>query len=296
MKSFKIPKKVTINRQTFRTEHFVNRAGIRRVIPISLPKKLVIPFQHNRDLVDTKVEQIRKNVIKRKENFRSFPIFLENKDGKHEIYDAHHLYPAEFSEPDEMISCFVCWWVDPTDDKQKLAMVKRFNCDQSSWKTWDYIKSNSDVEGGDYTYIRNKVRPSISYLNANVVASAYTGETRFDTQHPLKAGGLELTPFQLRFGDWFISKIEYMRNTSWASNLNSYVLRYFAQLLYETAQTFSNDVNNQNFLDFGQAVFSDILLLAKNNQIKQLNQAGCIEHYNELKNGILVNSVLNPAA
>lgn len=296
MNTFKIPKKVTINGQTFRTEHFVNKAGIRRVIPISLPKKQVVPFQYNRELVGTKVDQIRKNVITKKENFRSFPIFLANKDGVHETYDAHHLYPAELSQPDEMISCFICWWVDPNDDKQKLEMVRRFNSDQTSWKLWDYIKSNSDVEGGVYTYLKSKIRPSISYLTANVIASAYTGETRFDAYHPLKKGGLELTPLQMRFGDWFISKIESMRNHAWASNLNSYTLRYFASLLYETVQTFSKDINDPTFRQFGDALFAQITILAKNDELKKLNQVGCMEQYDELKNGILVHSVLNPAA
>ena len=289
------PAEVKILGNRYQTKKYINKAGIKRTIPIELPKKLVIPFQHNRETIHSKVEQLRNKVITAKENFRAFPVFLENKNGHFEIYDAHHLHPVECSTDEEMVTCFVNWWINPNDDKAKLSQVRKYNSDQSSWKMWDYIKSNSDVEGGDYTYLKSKICQSINYLNANVIASAYLGETRFGDDHKIKSGGLELTPFQIRFGDWFIGKVLDMKNTKWASNLNSYILRYFAALLYETAQDFNNDVNNQQFRNFGDAVFAQILILAKNDDLKKLNQDGCKEEYNELKNGILTNSILKVA-
>lgn len=281
------PAEVTILEKVYDTSKYISKSGIRRTIPINILKSKISPFEFNRETIDAKVKMLQQKVQDKKEVFRAYPIFLANKNGQHELYDAHHLYDVDGYDLDEMVSAYICWWVNPDDEKAKLALIRRMNADQTNWKMWDYLKSNSDVEGGHYTYLKDKVVPSISYLSANVIASAYLGETRFGDDHPIKAGGLILTPRQLAFGDWFIGKVNKLRQTKYAGGLNSYTLRYFATLLYETASTFKDGVNDNDFREFGDEVFATIRILAKDDTLKKMNQAGCIEEYNDLKNASL---------
>ena len=287
MNKWTTPAEVTILGTTYKTKEFVNRNGIKNTIPVRLPKKMVSEFAYNREILKPKIELLKSRVHGSKENFRAFPVFLANDEGLHELYDAHHLFRVESSEDDEFITCYVNWWVNPNDDKAKLALVRKMNADQTNWKMWDFLKSNSDVEGGHYTYLKDKVVLSIKFLSPNVICSAYLGETRFGDDHAIKAGGLVLTPQQISFGDWFISNLYKLRNSAFAEGLNSYTMRYFASLLHETSKTFNDGVNDCNFREFGLAVFNNIRLLAKDDRLKKMNQEACKEEYNDLKNSFL---------
>lgn len=281
------PEEVTILGKVYNTNEYTSNGEIRRTIPVNILKGMITPFDYNRETIEAKKKLLQQKVQNSKEVFRAYPIFLANENGTHDLYDAHHLYDVDGFTPDEFVSAYVCWWVNPNDNVAKLALLRRMNADQTNWKMWDYLKSNSDVEGGDYTYLKNKVVPSISYLSANVVASAYLGEARFGDNHPIKAGGLKLTPSQISFGDWFMSKVNKLRQTKYADGLNSYTLRYFATLLYQTASTFTTGVNDNDFREFGDEIFATIRILAKDGRLKKMNQAACIAEYNDLKHSSL---------
>ena len=136
------PKQVTVLGVTYNTDDYINRAGIRQTIPIRLKKSMVGKFEHNREELDSKVKDLRNLVHKDKENFRAFPVFLASKNGIHDLYDAHHLFGVEDSQDDELITCFMCWWVNPNDKKAKLSLVKKINADQTGWNLLNFLKSN----------------------------------------------------------------------------------------------------------------------------------------------------------
>ena len=287
MSNWEIPAEVTILGKVYNTADYVSKTGIRRTIPVNILKSMISPFNYNRETIKPKVDLLKKKVRDGKEVFRAYPIFLANINEKHDLYDAHHLFGVDGFESDEFVSAYICWWVNPNDEKAKLALLRKMNADQSNWKLWDYLRSNSDVEGGDYTYLKDKVVRSISYLSANVIGSAYTGDVRFLDDHPIKQGGLTLTKKQKEFGDWYISKVNQLRQTKYASELNSYVMRYFASLLHKTSEDFADGVNDSDFKEFGTEVFATIRALASNGKLKKMNQEACIEEYNDLKNSCL---------
>lgn len=273
------PAEVKILGQTYKTSDYINQAGQRQTIPVRLLKSMVKKFEHNREELSSKLKHLRNLVNKNKENFRAFPVFLADENGIHHLYDAHHLFEVDSTREDEYITCYINWWVNPNDDKAKLEQVKKINADQTGWTLYNFLVSNSRVEGGDYTFLLNQ---SKKVKNANVAVSAYIGLGRVGADHPLKGEGFVMTDFQRTVGDFIMSKIEELQQNGYKpkKDIKSYTMREFNELLYKTAVDLGGV--NEKYRNFANKVFDNIETLLNSGNF-DMTKKPVIEFYSKLE-------------
>lgn len=243
MSNWKVPAEVTILGVTYQTKDYTNSQGNRRPIPISIPMSMLSGWEPNRITNKQKVKNMTQS-INEWGVIRPYPCFLpKTSDGKADLYDAHHLFEADQTLPNELVTCSMIWWVDPDSDVDKKAYVMKINQDQTGWDIGTHLRTAHKVHGGDYTYLYKKAKKH----GAATIASAYTGIRDIPRKHKLKTQGFKFTGDAKAIGDYIVGHLDKLKLQS--NKVSTFTYRQLNVRFFETAKQIGFGSEWTSFVD-----------------------------------------------
>jgi hypothetical protein len=171
-------------------------------------------------------------------------------NGKFEVAEAQHrvdvirdmLDEAELKNQDIPIS--VLWWVDPSDKEEVQRTIHCFNTGNKPWTIWDYVKSNSNMNGTrvaykDFQQILQDMKDHQSYLTNNIVAAIYSGKLM--THSKLRDGSYRITGEMKPYYNLMLQTISSFVSGEGKKNVPSTFLRLWVQCLHQHIKLLKKD-------------------------------------------------------
>lgn len=171
-------------------------------------------------------------------------------NGKFEVAEAQHRLDVirdmldEYELNNQDIPITVLWWVDPSDKEEVQRTIHCFNTGNKPWTIWDYVKSNSNMNGTkvfykDFMKILQDMKDHQSYLTNNIVAAIYSGKLM--THSKLRDGSYRITSEMKPYYNLMLETISSFVCSEGKKNVSSTFLRLWVQCLHQYIKLLKKD-------------------------------------------------------